>query len=209
MSSVKSIVKDCLIYYPGMFESRNQVLHFALCVGGNGYVWNRKGEMQHAYRGDKETPYRNESKEIRRHRKEHKEYQTSFDSGLEASLRLRIRAENARADFNRKNMGLLLKERFSKIDHLYPMWDSVPLANIPDNITADWKDAIQDLLIQIDTGFTNLTITRTTKEKKRMKAIIISAHNAVFPTDYHEAKKEIIKALGEIIKPHKPKKKKP
>lgn len=39
MNVVDDFVRESILTYPGMFQSRTDVLHHALCVIGNGYKW--------------------------------------------------------------------------------------------------------------------------------------------------------------------------
>src|SRR6476646_4527397 len=45
MPSVDKFVRKNILTFPGLFTNRTAVLHPALCVIGNGYKWNKKGEI--------------------------------------------------------------------------------------------------------------------------------------------------------------------
>lgn len=52
MVSVDEFVKRSIAAHPTLFTNRTEVLHFVLCVSGNGYKWGENGEPVYLFENE-------------------------------------------------------------------------------------------------------------------------------------------------------------
>lgn len=138
MATVDQTVRECIECYPGLFQSRVDVLHFVLCVIGNGYGWV-DGEPVSVMDYQPE-PWTVES--------------------FEADLLRNIAPDN-------EVVRRILLERFAEektemleilatLDERVRTWgtlegpvykqsDSALLMNVPGDVTADWEEACEQV----------------------------------------------------------------
>lgn len=141
MPSVNETVRESILRAPSLYGNRTDVLHFILCVLGNGYRWDDNGDVVVSY----DEPREHWSAE---------QALSRFDSqwgrtmdGEESVMKELI--ADIRKNFieNRLNV---YRNRVSDVDHLmnvtdevispYPQSEYSILMTIPDNASPDWLE---------------------------------------------------------------------
>lgn len=141
MSSVEELVRTSILTFPTLFTNRTAVLHHALCVIGNGYKWNEKGEVVTDF--SRPTSLWNKDAEL---------------AELDADLKARIADERIReliSEGMRENINAaaaVVEEIETRVhvrtvlEKIYPQSkDYALLMNIPENVTPDWKAACDEM----------------------------------------------------------------
>lgn len=164
-SSVASTVRQLILDYPGVHQSRSDVLHSLLCGIGTGFEW-RNGALECPF-------YEQETAEYRRHKPlledpdeqyrllTEQERQTFGDAEVEAppdatdedrkwiELQAERRRKRAAEDVKlvadtKRDIDLLCSRR-EPIEYLSAVSELSPLANIPDDCRVDWLDAAEEV----------------------------------------------------------------
>lgn len=142
MASVDKFVRKNILTFPTVFTTRTAILHHALCVIGNGYKWNKKGEVV----SDFPWPVPLWNKEVAL---------AELDADMKARFnddRIReLVAEGMREYINAaakvvEEVETRIHER-TAIKRVYPQGNDnyALLMNIPENVTPDWKAACDEM----------------------------------------------------------------
>lgn len=142
MSQVDEFVRTNILSYPLLYTNRTDVLHHALCVIGNGYRWSEEGTVvseddEPAPRWSKERELARIEKylnnmfvsshpDIRSHIKQGMLEDLEADAKVVSEVETRIHTRKERGDF-------------------YPQTSYALLMNIPPNVTADWREACDEM----------------------------------------------------------------
>ncbi len=149
MATVEETVRNSLLDYPTLFSNRTEIFHHLFCVIGNGYEWN-DGELVNGYRMDDGLveEYEREPCSVKDEEEQMKEYNEQYSKDLyeflEPALRIQIRKDNAKFEFHKDNIDLLVKI-VGNIDWIYPMCEYSRLMNIPDDVKDDWLEAAEQM----------------------------------------------------------------
>lgn len=140
MVSVNEFVEASIAAHPTMFTNRTEVLHFVLCVNGNGYDWGENGEPvyffedEHAFNRDAyvEREMSNLRKTLSADTLEVFRRMVELDVAeleqivAEAAQRATMRGEIKRGD-------------------VYQQTEYALLAKMPENATSDWREACDEI----------------------------------------------------------------
>ena len=154
--NVTDTVKSMLLGYPALFKSRMDCLVFLFTVDGNGYDWDKTGELvQHIFYGpEKVAEFQDEEEEVQR-------FWESLPSLMEMkdkypdmadSTRLRVRKYNNDLKFIQDNINLICnQDDVFSVRHLSNLFlnESSKLLNLPENITDDWIIAAEAVISHI------------------------------------------------------------
>lgn len=141
MASVDKFVRKNILTFPTLFTNRTAVLHHALCVIGNGYKWNKKGEVVADF--SRPVPLWNKEAEL---------------AQLDADMEMHFKDVSARGlvteDMRKyinataaivEEVEIRIHERVA-IERFYPQSNAYALLmNIPENVTPDWKAACDEM----------------------------------------------------------------
>lgn len=150
MSSVDTTVRTVLQSAPDRYSNRTDVLHNALCVIGNGYSWVN-GE---AVSSEEFPPY-----SVEKHRKLiASQFTISDNEELQDLMKDIVDGIVAKVDTQAQEVLPNLEERVHLEGTLrnlmsadveadiYPQTDICLLMNIPDDVTADWREACDEMI---------------------------------------------------------------
>lgn len=141
MASVDKFVRKSILTFPTLFTNRTAVLHHALCVIGNGYKWNKKGEVV----AEHSRPVSLWSKEAEL---------GELDADMKARFadgRLRELVSEGMREYIDATAAVVeeVETRIHKrvaIENIYPQCNEYALLmNIPENVTPDWKAACDEM----------------------------------------------------------------
>lgn len=142
MSSVDEFVRTSILAYPTLYKSRTEVLHHALCVIGNGYMWGEQGII---ITSTYEAPKRPWTEE---------DAFADMESYLESSIGSPDIRDMVRPAFveDIKNCTKIVAEIDTRmhlrtpIKSFYPQSvDYALIHNAPENITDDWAEACVEM----------------------------------------------------------------
>lgn len=139
MATVDQTVRSVIEYHPTRFTNRTDVLHFLLCVIGNGYAWVDGAVVSESSAYDPK-PWTLE------------EHETQVAKVLETVPPLAHEVLREIYDEEKaKSMKILstLDERVHAwgplIGQVYPQDDYALLMNIPGDVTPDWEQACEQV----------------------------------------------------------------
>lgn len=133
MADVETTVRESILRYPGLYSSRVDVLHFILCVLGNGFEW----ENGEAVADDRTTEAW--TAEAERADESNAWIYTRPETvrvAMLANLEKQIAAQQAIVD----NVDALAAD-WGELDReaVYAQTAHALLMNIPENVTPDWE----------------------------------------------------------------------
>lgn len=141
MASVDKFVRKNILTFPTIFTNRTAVLHHALCIIGNGYKWNKKGEVV----ADFSRPVSLWNKEA-----ELAELDAEMKARFDDERLRELVSESTREHINAtakvvEEVEARIHERVA-IERFYPQSNKYALLmNIPENVTPDWKAACDEM----------------------------------------------------------------
>lgn len=139
MTSVDDFVRTNILTFPSIYPNRTAVLHHALCVIGNGYEWNDKGEVVLEY----PRPLPLWDKELAL-----AEMEAQFqDAEVREMLSNAIRNSIESIAKVVEEVDTRMYEMVA-IENIYPQSNEYALLmNIPSNVTPEWKEACEEMKI--------------------------------------------------------------
>lgn len=143
MNIVTSFIRDNIVAFPALFGNRTRVLHYVLCVVGNGYAWNPQGEIEYvarpvepwsydSYLAGFKTAFEDLPQEV---------YVGAMSDVLKKANELQEIVDNA--DILAITPGRLDME-------FYPQSQCSLLMNIPGNVHPDWLTACNEFKVLAD-----------------------------------------------------------
>ena len=138
MPSVDKFVRNNILTFPGIFTNRTAVLHHALCVIGNGYKWNKKGQLVEDF--SRPVPLWSKETELAELEKDLVRYDEPLRELFGTEMRKLINETAKIVD----EVDTRANER-REIEKFYPQSDYALLMNIPENVTPDWKAACDEM----------------------------------------------------------------
>ena len=141
MASVDKFVRKNILTFPTLFTNRTAVLHHALCIIGNGYKWNKKGEVV----ADFSRPVSLWNKEAELAELDADMKARFPDEDLRELVSAGMREHiNATATVV-EEVETRIHERVA-VERFYPQSNKYALLmNIPENVTPDWKAACDEM----------------------------------------------------------------
>lgn len=143
MTSVDDFVRTSILTFPSLYPNRTAVLHHALCVIGNGYMWNDKGEVVSDF--FRPVPLWDKEREL---------------AELDADMKARFEDADLRemvSEGMRKHIEESAKvveevetrmREMVAIENIYPQSNEYALLmNIPSNVTPEWKEACDEMKV--------------------------------------------------------------
>jgi hypothetical protein len=140
MTSVDDFVRLYILTYPTQFSNRTEVLHHALCVIGNGCNWDKTGTLVSATRFPM-SPWNREEKLA--------ELETEKNIRYASPITKHLALKELRREFN--TCSKVVSEidtrvhAQGRIKNFHKQSDYALLMNIPSNVTADWKEACNEM----------------------------------------------------------------
>ena len=148
MNTVDEVVRERILVYPALFSNRTEVLHTILCVAGSGYSWDENGCPSRTFEDSRDTQEWSRENYLG---KLNAEYE-NFDSFV---LDLLMESAKERADKYAAivaevdtRMHLRVTANDDSKDsalNFYPQFDYALLMNVPQNVTADWAEACEEI----------------------------------------------------------------
>jgi hypothetical protein len=136
MASVDATVRTLISTFPELTSSRTEALHFLLCVLGNGYQWV-DGEVVST-----SAPY-----PLWTEGDVEKQLLVYSSPVIADLLRPALLERQAAAREVINNLDERVQLRVEFLDGpLYPASDSTLLSTIPEDVTADWREACDEML---------------------------------------------------------------
>lgn len=139
MSTVDQTVRDAITAYPTLHTTRAEVLHFVLCVIGNGFQW-RNGEPVEIddprHRSVPWTPEAHQARMLAQF--------AHLPDRARASLRETFEEERAECLAVLATVDQRVHD-MTPLDHVYPQTEYALLMNVPDDVTADWAAACEQM----------------------------------------------------------------
>lgn len=140
MTSVDNFVRTNILTFPSIYPNRTAVLHHALCVIGNGYKWNEKGEVVLEY-PPHPLPLWNKELALA-------EMEAQFkDAAVREMLSTAIRNSIESIAKVVEEVDTRMYEMVA-IENIYPQSSEYALLmNIPANVTPEWKEACEEMKV--------------------------------------------------------------
>lgn len=137
MNSVDNFVRTNILTFPSIYPNRTAVLHHALCVIGNGYMWSENGEVVSEF----SRPVPLWSKELA-----WAEMEAQFqDAAVREMLSTAIRNSIESIAEVVEEVDTRMYEMVA-IENIYPQSNEYALLmNIPSNVTPEWKEACDEM----------------------------------------------------------------
>lgn len=143
MTSVDDFVRTSILTFPSLYPNRTAVLHHALCVIGNGYMWNEKGEVVPDF--FRPVPLWDKEREL---------------AELDTDMKARFKGAELR-EMVSEGMRKYIEEsakvveevdtrmyEMVAIENIYPQSNEYALLmNIPSNVTPEWKEACDEMKV--------------------------------------------------------------
>jgi hypothetical protein len=137
MASVNETVRESMLQFPMLFPNRSQVLYHMLCVNGSGAEWVN-GEAVSLYQEEHWTPEQELAERARNNYSE---------EVLE--LLKPVHEQDMLQNLNIVNNIEVLQHLTGPIrGEFYPQCEYALLMNIPDDVTADWAAACEEIKTQ-------------------------------------------------------------
>jgi hypothetical protein len=152
MSSVDELVRTSILAYPTLYSNRTEVLHFVLCVIGNGYewvdgkpvrimpeprdseVWTREiHKARFAGRFDNQGYDDFVLELMHEHDEKLADKYEAIVNDIDARIHLRVPMNGIEEN---------AKERF------YPQSNHALLTSIPSDVTAEWAEACDEMRVE-------------------------------------------------------------
>lgn len=140
MTSVDTAVRNLIASAPEVIENRTEALHFLLCVPGNGYGWSEHGTLV-SYDGIKVKPWTRE-----RYLSSFREFFISLPVQMQEELMEQREKEANRLQRIVDDVDELVHTTASSVGEMYPQTTIAAVAKIPANVTADWRDACDEII---------------------------------------------------------------
>lgn len=139
MTSVDDFVRTNILTFPSIYPNRTAVLHHALCVIGNGYMWNENGEVV----SDFFRPVPLWDKELAL-----AEMEAQFkDEAVREMFSTAIRNSIESIAKVVEEVDTRMYEMVA-IENIYPQSNEYALLmNIPTNVTPEWKEACDEMKV--------------------------------------------------------------
>lgn len=142
MTSVDEFVRTNILTFPSLYPNRTAVLHHALCVIGNGYKWNEKGEVVADF--FRPVPLWDKEREMAEMEADLNARFSEYIRGLIVEgMRETIEASAKVVDEVETRMYEMVA-----IENIYPQCNEYALLmNIPANVTPEWKEACEEMKV--------------------------------------------------------------
>lgn len=140
MTSVNELVRQSILTFPSLHQSRSNVLHHALCVLGSGYEWDENGEAF----ADYDLPLL-WTPELQQANNDHRDM-TTYRS-LDAEFLAEFHELDKQKMATCKKVVSEIEERILLVEPLpfiYPQCEGSLLMSIPDNATEEWLAACEE-----------------------------------------------------------------
>lgn len=139
MNSVDNFVRTNILTFPSIYPNRTAVLHHALCVIGNGYMWSENGEVVSEF----PRPVPLWSKELALAEMEAQFKDAAVREMLTTAIRNSIESIAEVVDEVETRMHEMVA-----IENIYPQSKEYALLmNIPANVTPEWKEACDEMKV--------------------------------------------------------------
>ena len=137
MASVNETVRESMLQFPMLFPNRSQVLHHMLCVNGSSAEWVN-GEATYSYPEEHWSPEQELAERARNNYSE--EVLELLKPMHEKEMLQNLNIVN--------NIDILQYATGPVRGQFYPQSEYALLMNIPQNITADWAEACEEIKVQ-------------------------------------------------------------